>query len=299
MTDAVIDFHRRIGAGGAAMSTVAYLAVSPEGRTDRHCLYVHDDILPDLRRLTDAVHETGAAAAAQLGHAGPVANPKSNRAPSLAPSRRHEPARDHEPRHHRTRYRPCDRRLRACRGALVVDAGFDSIEIHMGHNYLLSVFLSPKLNRRQWGGSVENRARFARHVVRAVRDAVDDRARDACDRQAQHGRRCPRRVVARRQHRSGPTARVRRGARRNHAHRWQLTGQPHVPVPGRRPAQEFAATLPLAARLGFRLGRRFMPDYPFEEAFFLPYARQFRAAVHLPLVLLGGINELDTRCSRR
>ena len=52
-----------VGAGGAAMTTVAYLAVSPEGRTDHHCIYVHDDVLPGLRRLTDAVHDTGAAAA--------------------------------------------------------------------------------------------------------------------------------------------------------------------------------------------------------------------------------------------
>jgi 2,4-dienoyl-CoA reductase-like NADH-dependent reductase (Old Yellow Enzyme family) len=64
---------------------------------------------------------------------------------------------------------------------------------------------------------------------------------------------------------------------------------------GEAPRQEFAATLPRALRLGFRvMGRRFMPDYPFEEAFFLPYARQFRAALDMPLVLLGGVNELST-----
>ena len=44
------------------MTTVAYLAVSPEGRTDRHCVLVDDEVLPDLRRLTDAVHDTGALA---------------------------------------------------------------------------------------------------------------------------------------------------------------------------------------------------------------------------------------------
>jgi 2,4-dienoyl-CoA reductase-like NADH-dependent reductase (Old Yellow Enzyme family) len=64
---------------------------------------------------------------------------------------------------------------------------------------------------------------------------------------------------------------------------------------GEAPRREFAATLPRPARVGFRLvGRRFMPDYPFEEAFFLPYARQFRAALGMPLVLLGGITRLST-----
>src|SRR5580658_5347667 len=86
VSDELIAFHRRVAAGGAAMSTVAYLAVSPEGRTDRHCLLLNEESLPGLRRLTDAVHSEGAAAAAQIGHAGPVANARSNRAPSLSPS---------------------------------------------------------------------------------------------------------------------------------------------------------------------------------------------------------------------
>ena len=60
---------------------------------------------------------------------------------------------------------------------MAVEAGFDALEVHLGHNYLLSAFLSPKLNHRgdAWGGSVENRARFARAVVRTVREAVGDR----------------------------------------------------------------------------------------------------------------------------
>src|ERR1700722_2868036 len=74
VSDALVEFHRRVAAGGAALSTVAYLAVSPEGRTDRHCLQLSDDTVPGLRRLTDAVHAEGAAAAAQIGHAGPGAN---------------------------------------------------------------------------------------------------------------------------------------------------------------------------------------------------------------------------------
>src|ERR1700678_4722107 len=86
VSDELIAFHRRVATGGAALSTVAYLAVSPEGRTDRHCLLLSEDTLPGLRRLTDAVHAEGAAAAAQIGHAGPVANARSNRAPALAPS---------------------------------------------------------------------------------------------------------------------------------------------------------------------------------------------------------------------
>ncbi len=294
ITDTLIDFHRRVGAGGAAMTTVAYLAVSPEGRTDRHCVVVDDDTLPGLRRLTEAVHHTGAAAAAQLGHAGPVANPRSNGLPALAPSRHVSPLGTVS---RAVSESDIDRITadygRAARA--VVDAGFDSIEIHLGHNYLLSAFLSPKLNRRadRFGGSVENRARFARQVVTVVREAVGDRAAVTAKLNMADG--VPGGLwlddsveVARLLEADGALDAL------------TLTGGSSLANPmylfrGEAPRREFAATLPAAARIGFRLvGRRFMPDYPFEEAFFLPYARQFRAALEMPLVLLGGVNELAT-----
>ena len=76
VTDDLIDFHRQVAAGGVGMTTVAYCAVAPEGRTDRHQIWMRPEALPGLRKLTDAVHAEGAAISAQLGHAGPVANAK-------------------------------------------------------------------------------------------------------------------------------------------------------------------------------------------------------------------------------
>ena len=161
VTDALIAFHERVARGGAAMTTVAYLAVAPEGRTDRHCLQLSAESLPGLRRLTEAVHAAGAMASAQIGHAGPVANSKSNGAPALSPSRRFGASGS------LTRAVTEDDIARITEdyrvaGARAVEAGFDCIEIHLGHNYLLSSFLSPKLNRRtdSWGGTLLQRARF-------------------------------------------------------------------------------------------------------------------------------------------
>jgi 2,4-dienoyl-CoA reductase-like NADH-dependent reductase (Old Yellow Enzyme family) len=294
VSDELIEFHRRVAAGGAAMSTVAYLAVSPEGRTDRHCLLLNDDTVPGLRRLTDAIHAEGAAAAAQIGHAGPVANARSNRAPALSPSGGRTPM--------GTRLRAVDlagieritedyRRA----GALAVEAGFDSIEVHVGHNYLLSAFLSPKLNRRddQFGGSVQNRARFARTVLRTVRDAAGPGVA----------------VTAKLNMADGvdgglwldesveiATLFESDGA----LDALELTGGSSLANPmylfrGDAPLHEFGATLPPPVRLGFRLvGHRFLKSYPYEEAYFLPYARQFRRALSTPLILLGGITELAT-----
>jgi 2,4-dienoyl-CoA reductase-like NADH-dependent reductase (Old Yellow Enzyme family) len=294
VSDELIAFHRRVAAGGAAMTTVAYLAVSPEGRTDRHCLLLDGESLPGLRRLTDTVHAEGAAVAAQIGHAGPVANARSNGAPALSPS---------------GGFTPMGSRLRAVsvaeieritedyrRAAVVAtEAGFDSIEVHVGHNYLLSAFLSPKLNRRDdgFGGNVENRARFARQVLRAVREAVGDTVALTAKLNMADG--VPGGLwledslqVASLFESDGVLDAI------------ELTGGSSLANPmylfrGEAPLREFGATLPAPVRLGFRfIGGRFLKSYPFEEAFFLPYARQFLDILSTPLILLGGITQLET-----
>jgi 2,4-dienoyl-CoA reductase-like NADH-dependent reductase (Old Yellow Enzyme family) len=294
VSDKLIEYHRRVAAGGAGMSTVAYLAVSPEGRTDRHCLLLNDETAKELRRLTDAIHAEGAAAAAQIGHAGPVANARSNRAPALAPSGGFTPMGS---RLHAIDAAGIERVIEDYRSAATnaVEAGFDSIEVHVGHNYLLSAFLSPKLNKRkdQFGGSVANRARFARTVLRTVRDAVGDKVA----------------VTAKLNMADGVDGGLWVDESVEVATLFEadgtldaleLTGGSSLANPmylfrGDAPLREFGATLPAPVRVGFRLiGSRFLKDYPYEEAFFLPFARQFRAALTTPIILLGGITELAT-----
>src|SRR5215831_19942062 len=88
VTPELIDFHRQFAAGGVGMTTVAYCAVTRAGSTDGHQITLdHDGVGAGLRELTDAVHAEGAAVCAQIGHAGPVANPKGTKHPSMAPSR--------------------------------------------------------------------------------------------------------------------------------------------------------------------------------------------------------------------
>jgi 2,4-dienoyl-CoA reductase-like NADH-dependent reductase (Old Yellow Enzyme family) len=170
VTEELIEFHRRPAAGGVGMTTVAYLAVSPEGRTHAECIWLRPEAVPGLARLADVVHAEGAKVSAQIGHAGPVANAKSNRSTSLAPSRSFNPVSMKV-----TRAVTDDDITRITldyqRGArFMAEAGFDAIEIHLAHNYLLSSFLSPKFNKRSdhWGGSLEHRTRFARQVREAV-----------------------------------------------------------------------------------------------------------------------------------
>src|SRR4051794_6930117 len=88
VTPELIEFHRRFAAGGVGMTTVAYCAVTRAGTTDGHQITLDNpEVATGLRALTDAVHSEGAAVAAQLGHAGPVANPMGTKSPSVAPSR--------------------------------------------------------------------------------------------------------------------------------------------------------------------------------------------------------------------
>ncbi|QKW36830.1 NADH:flavin oxidoreductase [Actinomadura sp. NAK00032] len=293
--DELIEFHRRHAAGGVGMSTVAYCAVAPEGRTERDQIWMRREALPGLRRLTDAVHAEGAAVSAQIGHAGPVANGKSNGLPSLGPSRAFNPQ---SLRMTRAATRDdIERVTKAHAGAalLAIEAGFDAVEIHFGHNYLASSFLSPKINKRtdEYGGSLANRAKVVRGIARAVRDAVGDRiavlAKLNMDDGVPGGFWLDESLqVAQWLEQDGGLDAL------------ELTAGSSLLNPmylfrGDAPVREFAAAMPQPVRLGVQLvGGKFIRSYPYEEAYLLESARQFRAALKMPLVLLGGVTRRET-----
>ncbi len=291
VTPELIDYHVKVAAGGVGMSTVAYLAVSADGRTNAECLYMRDAVVPGLRRLSDAIHAEGAKASVQIGHAGLVANQKSNGLKSLAPSRRFSPL--------GMSFTPAATEAdlerviadyaRTARGAEA--GGFDAIEVHLGHSYLLSSFLAPGLNDRKdrWGGSLENRARLAREVLRAVREAVGGRlailAKLNMEDAIPGGLKIDESLeVAKMIESDGTIDALVLTAGSSY-------GNPMYLFKGDAPRADFAAHLPPLLRVGFKvLGKKFMPEYPFEEAYFEPMARRYRDA----LGLLGGINRLDT-----
>ena len=295
VTDALIDFHRRVAAGGTALTTVAYCAVSEGGRVHRNTMVMRPEIAPDLRRLTDAVHDEGALASAQIGHAGLVANTRSNRRPTLAPSTRwSNPAMAVVRGASQSQL---DEVIEEFRRAtqVALDGGFDAVEVHLGHNYLPSSFLSPNLNKRRdhYGGSIANRSRFPRQIIDAVRSVAGDRVAVTAKLNMADG--VERGLwldeslqVAQMLEADGQLDAI------------QLTGGSSLLngmyfFRGDVPMAEFIATQPKVVGLGLRvIGPKLFPELPFEEAFFLPFARQFRNELHMPLILLGGINRLDT-----
>ena len=296
VTPELVEFHRRAAAGGVGMTTVAYCSVTREGSTDGHQIVLDDaEVVDGLRQLTDAVHAEGAAVAAQIGHAGPVANPMGTKSAALSPSRVFsplgfrftKPASAADIARITEQYRDGARRLR--------EAGFDAVEVHIGHGYLLSSFLSPRLNRRgdEWGGSLENRARFPRQVVRAVREAAGRQMAVTAKLNMDDG-------VAGGFWLTESIAVARMLEADGQLDALTLTGGSSFENPmylfrGDAPVAEMAEIFPRPLRTAVKLaGGRFFKAYPYEEAYFLPLARQFRAALELPLVLLGGIDRLAT-----
>jgi 2,4-dienoyl-CoA reductase-like NADH-dependent reductase (Old Yellow Enzyme family) len=293
VSDELITFHRRIAEGGVGMTTIAYCAVAPDGQGAPNEIVVGPAAAEGLRRFTDAIHETGTAASIQLGHAGPVGAGAGQK--GLSPSRVFAPQALRF-----TRAAGEDDLQRAIQNfasaaKIAADSGFDALELHFGHGYLISSFLSPKLNRRKdrWGGTLENRARLAREVAQAVRLAVgDDIALIAKFNMADGvagGFWLDESIdVARMLETDG------------HLNALELSGGSSFQNPmylfrGEAPIHEMASAFPQPLRMGFKLGAgRFLREYPFEEAYFLPYARQFRDALDMPLILLGGLNRLDT-----
>jgi 2,4-dienoyl-CoA reductase-like NADH-dependent reductase (Old Yellow Enzyme family) len=295
VTDDLIAYHLRPARGGVGMTTVAYCAVSPEGRTDRHQIWMRPEAVPGLRRLTGAVHAEGAAVCAQIGHAGPVANAASNRLPALAPTRRPSPLSMRMIKAASASDLQRITRAHAQAAVTAREAGFDAVELHFGHNYLVSSFLSPRLNKRtdEFGGSLANRARLARGIARAVRDAVGGQlaitAKLNMDDGVPGGFWLDESIeIARWLEADGSVDAL------------ELTAgssllNPMYLFTGDAPVREFAAVFPQPLRAGIQLaGGRFLRSYPYQEAYLLDRARQFRAALTLPLILLGGITRKQT-----
>ena len=298
VSDDLIAYHRLPAAGGVGMTTVAHLAVSPEGRTDFDQIWWRPEAIPGLRKLTETIHAEGAAISAQIGHAGPLAHFRTYRGRAIAPVRAFNPAGLKFSK--RATRDDIDRVIadHATAARFAIEAGFDAVEIHLGHNYLASSFLSPLINRRddEFGGSLENRAKVARGIVMAVRRAVDEEG-------------TPIAVTAKLNMTDG----VRGGISVEESLKtatWlegdggldaiKLTAGSSLVnamylFRGDAPIKGFAKGFHRPMRWGVRLaGKKVLREYPYREAYLLRHAKLFRAELKMPLVLLGGITNRET-----
>ncbi len=284
------DYHHAVAAGGIGMTTLAYAAVTQSGLSFRHQLWLRPEIITELRSITDRIHREGAAASIQIGHCGNMSHrseagcrPISASggfnlySPTLVRGMRREEVVEMA--------KSFGQAVR-----LVKECGFDAVEVHAGHGYLISQFLSPYTNHRrdEYGGSLENRMRFMRMVMDEVMEAAgDDLA-----------------VLVKMNMRDGfkggmeleETLEVGRALEKSGVHALVLSGgfvskAPMYVMRGEMPIRSMTYYMNCWwLKWGVRMfGSMMIPKAPFEEAYFLPDALKFRKALKLPLVYIGGL----------
>ena len=294
---ALIEHHRKVAAGGIGMTTVAYCAASRDGVAFGHEMWMREEIIPVLKRLTYAVHNEGAAASIQIGHCGFFANKSATGKTPIGPSRK-----------------LCLFRYSICRAMneadiervredfgkaakMAIAAGFDAIELHAGHGYLLSQFLSPWTNSRtdQYGGSLENRLRFPASIIKHVREVVRPGypilIKMNCEDGFKGGLNIDEAVqVAKSFEEAGAsmlvpscgfTARTSFYMMRGNVPVWEYVKSEKNPV----------------TKVGMALFGRFMvKEIPFQEMFLFDQAKRIKDAVKIPVACIGGVcsvNDMD------
>ena len=292
VSDDLVSYHQAVAAGGIGMTTVAYASVSTSGLSFPHQLLITENELPALKRLAKAIHNEGAAAAIQIGHCGLMAK-RSLSGVVLAPTGGFNLYGPTWPRTINPGQIHAIIRDFGLAVKIVREAGFDAVEVHAGHGYLISQFLSPYTNRRTdgYGGPFLNRARFMVEVIREVSAAgrpsmaviVKMNLRDGF----RGGMELDESVLAARVlEQEGVDALVLSGG--------FVSKAPMYVMRGRMPVKSMAHHMKDPwMKIGTRLfGNLLMKPEPFSEGFFLEDALKVREEVTLPLILVGGLKSL-------
>ncbi len=287
----LLDYHRSVAAGGVGMTTVAYAAVAQSGLSFDRQLWMRKEIVPGLRKLTDSVHKEGAAASIQLGHCGNMSHKKiCGETPVGASSGFNL----YSPTFVRGLRKDELRLMAKAYGnavRLARESGFDAVEIHAGHGYLISQFLSPYTNHRkdEYGGSLDNRMRFMDEVMAEVMKAAgNDMA-----------------VLVKMNMRDGFKGGMDIEESLQVAHRLVNDGAQALVLSGgfvsKAPMYVMRGAMPIKAmthymdcwwlKWGVRMaGHLMIPTVPFKEAYFLDDAMLFRKEIkNIPLVYVGGL----------
>jgi 2,4-dienoyl-CoA reductase-like NADH-dependent reductase (Old Yellow Enzyme family) len=291
---ALTDHHLAMVKGGVALTTLSYGAVSPEGRTFPYQMYIHDKSLEKLKKLAEEVHQAGGKVSMQLTHCGYFSKNKAVKQP-MAPSRifnkygalsgiffSREMTRE-------DMLAVSDDFANAA--LLLKEASFDAVEVHMGHGYLLSQFLSPAINKRkdEYGGSMENRSRFPLEVIKNIirktgKDFPVLAKLNLSDGFSKGFSLEDCKYVSLELEKIGCAAIVLSGGFTSKTPFYLMPGK--VPLWGMiKNGSNLAEKITMALFGPFIIKR-----YRYRENFFLDQAREIRKSVKMPLVYLGGVD---------
>lgn len=286
----LLAYHRSVAAGGVGMTTVAYAAVTRSGLSFDRQLWMRPEIVPGLRELTDAVHAEGAAASIQLGHCGNMSHKSICGCLPVGASSGFNLYSPTFVRGLRADELPEMAKAYGRSVCLAREAGFDAVEIHAGHGYLISQFLSPSTNHRkdEFGGTLANRMRFMEMVMEEVMKAAGNDMAVLVKMNMRDGFRGGMELdeslqVARKLQELGAHALVLSGGFVSKAPMYVMRGE--MPI---RTMTHYMTCWWL--KYGVRLvGKYMIPSVPFHEAYFLEDALKFREALDIPLVYVGGL----------
>ncbi len=287
----LLNYHKSVAAGGVGMTTLAYASVTQSGLSFADQLWLRPEIVGGLREITDTIHKEGAAASIQLGHCGNMSHRAITKCTPVSASTGFNL---YSPTFHRKLSEKEMIQMAKEFGngvRLAREAGFDCVEIHAGHGYLISQFLSPYTNRRrdQYGGSLQNRMKFMQMCMNEVMEAAgSDMA-----------------VVAKTNMRDGfkggngieEGLEIAKELKNLGVHGLVLSGgfvskAPMYVMRGAMPIKTLTHYMNLWwLKYGVKLAGRFMiPTEPFQEEYFLEDALKFREAIpDLPLIYVGGL----------
>lgn len=286
------DYHTSVARGGVGMTTVAYAAVEESGLSFDRQLVMRPEIIPGLRRLTEGIHKEGAAAGIQLGHCGNMSHKEicgcipvgastgfNLYSPTLVRGLR----RDEIPALAKNFGRAVN---------LAREAGFDSVEIHCGHGYLIDQFLNTYFNRRrdEYGGPLENRMRFMTMCMEEVMKAAGNDMAVVVKMNMRDGLKRPGTTIeesieiAKRLQQLGTHAIVLSGG--------LVSATPMYVMRGEMPIHTMTHYMDKAwLKYGVRAcGKMMVPTVPYQEAFFLEDALRFRQAMpDMKFIYVGGL----------
>ena len=294
----LFDYHTAVARGGIGMTTIAYAAVSRSGLSFNGQLWMRPDVVPELKRLTDAIHAEGAKASIQLGHCGNMTHRSTCGQMPLGASSGFNL---YSPTLVRGMREDEIMQLIEDFGTAVTlakEAGFDCVEIHAGHGYLISQFLSPYTNHRhdKWGGSLENRMRLMQLVIKRVMEAANKEIAVVVKTNMYDGFRNGMQVdecikVAQELEHWGVDALVLTAG--------FVSKAPMVVMHGAMPLKAMTHYMDMKKfwwlKAGVSLfGRIMVPTVPYKDLYFLETAKKFRQALKLPLIYVGGVTSRET-----
>ena len=289
-TQQLKDYHVSVAKGGIGMTTLAYAAVCRSGLSFDKQLWLRPEIVPGLKDITDAVHEAGAAASIQIGHCGNMTHYSTAGQIPIGPSTginmyAYTPVRRMRKDEIRQVASDFGRAINTAH-----EAGFDCVEVHAGHGYLISQFLSPYTNHRrdEFGGSLDNRMRFMRMCMDEVMEAA---AKTGTSILVKHnmedgfkgGIQIPESIeIAKVIESYGVDGIVLSSG--------FVSRAPMAVMRGLIPIYTMSYYMPLWLRYFVRwFGPMMIQQYPFEETFFYDNAMKFRKELKCPLVYVGGL----------